>query len=239
MMRVQQQPAYILHHRPFRDSSQIIDVLSRDHGRLSLMSRGSRSARSHNRASLQVFTPLLLSWAGRGELPTVTSVDLQQNNDSARPSRLTGKALPSAFYVNELLVRLLHKHDVHEGIYHLYASVIGLLGQGEAIEPVLRLFEKQLLEALGFGLNLNSNADTGEPLQADEDYAYYLEHGPVSFATVKDELFITRLSGESLLSLHHNQLQTEQSLKDAKRLMRSILNYYLQGKPLRSRELFR
>lgn len=239
MMRVQQQPAYILHHRPFRDSSQIIDVLTRDHGRLSLMSRGSRSARSHNKASLQVFTPLLLGWAGRGELPTITSVDLQQSSGPGKPLRLSGKALPSAFYVNELLVRLLHKHDVHEGIYHLYASVIGLLGQGEQIEPVLRLFEKQLLEALGFGLNLNSNADTGEPLQADEEYAYYLEHGPVSFSTVKDELFITRLRGQSLLDLYHNQLQTEQSLKDAKRLMRSILNYYLQGKPLKSRELFR
>lgn len=239
MMRVQQQPAYILHHRPFRDSSQIIDVLTRDYGRLSLMSRGSRSAKSQHKASLQIFTPLLLSWAGRGELPTVTSVDIQQNSESGRSLRLTGKALPSAFYVNELLVRLLHRHDVHEGIYHLYASVISLLSQGEEIEPVLRLFEKQLLEALGFGLNLNSNADTGEPLQADEDYAYYLEHGPVSFTTVKDELFITRLCGESLLSLHHNRLQTEQSLKDAKRLMRSILNFYLQGKPLKSRELFR
>lgn len=234
-MRVQQQPAYILHHRPFRDTSQILDIITPDYGRLSLMSRGSRGAKSRLKAVLQPFSPLLLSWSGKGELPSLTSAEAQDS----KTFYLRGKALPSAFYINELLIRLLHKHDVHEGIFYLYASVIQLLAENEAIEPVLRLFEKQLLEALGFGLNLAINAETGAAIESAQEYAYYLEHGPVSMASSTDDQFITRLSGESLLCLHHNTLETEQSLKDAKRLMRSILNYYLQGKPIKSRELFR
>jgi len=234
-MRVQEQPAYILHHRPFRDTSQIIDVLTPDHGRLSLMSRGSRSAKSRQKSILQPFNSLILSWSGKGELPTLTSVEAQTNN----AFKLSGKALLSAFYVNELLVKLLHKHDVHDGIYYLYESILNLLVESTEVEPVLRLFEKQLLEELGFGLNLTVHAGTGENVVAGELYAYYLEHGPVDVASIHDEQYLIQLSGESLLALSENNLSSEQALKDAKRLMRSILNFYLQGKPIKSRELFR
>ena len=234
-MRVQEQPAYILHHRPFRDTSQIIDVLTRDHGRLSLMSRGSRGAKSRLKSILQPFNSLVISWSGKGDLPTLTSAEALISN----APHLSGKSLPSAFYINELLVKLLHKHDVHDGIYYLYESVIKLLATSNEIEPVLRLFEKQLLEELGFGLNLTLHAETGMPIVADEEYAFYLEHGPVDEKSALDEQYIIKLPGSSLLALHENSLNTEQSLKDAKRLMRSILNFYLQGKPIKSRELFR
>jgi len=234
-MRVQDQPAYILHHRAFRDTSQILDVITRDHGRLSLMSRGSRGAKSRLKSILQPFTPLIVAWSGKGEMPSLTAAETQ----TVKAISLSGKALPSAFYINELLMKLLHKHDVYEEIYNLYESVMQLLSAGHEIEPVLRLFEKQLLEALGFGLNLQVNADTGLPVEASQEYAYYLEHGPVEISTVHDDAFVTRLSGESLIALDLNNLNTKQSLKDAKRLMRSILHYYLDGKPIKSRELFR
>jgi len=234
-MRVQDQPAYILHHRPFRDTSQILEILSLDYGRLSLMSRGSRAAKSRLKSVLQPFTPLLVNWSGKGEMPTLTGAEPRL----VKANYLSGKALPSAFYVNELLIRLLHKHDVHEEVYYLYESIIKLLAENQEIEPVLRLFEKQLLELLGFGLNLLTNATTGKKVLPAVEYAYYLEHGPVELATVHDELYITRLSGQSLIDLDSNTLNSEQSLKDAKRLMRAILNYYLEGKPIKSRELFR
>lgn len=234
-MRIQDQPAYILHHRAFRDTSQILDVITRDHGRLSLMSRGSRGAKSRLKSILQPFTPLIVGWSGKGEMPSLTAAETQ----TEKVINLKGKALPSAFYVNELLMKLLHKHDVYEEIYYLYESVIELLSQGHEIEPVLRLFEKQLLESLGFGLNLQINADTNQPVVASEEYVYYLEHGPVEISTVHDDAYITKLSGESLIALDTNNLSSEQSLKDAKRLMRSILHFYLDGKPIKSRELFR
>jgi len=234
-VRVQDQPAYILHHRAFRDTSQILEVITRDHGRLSLMSRGSRGAKSRLKSILQPFRPLIVGWSGKGEMPTLTSAEPQP----VKTLSLTGNALPSAFYINELIIKLLHKHDVHESIYQLYESVIRLLSDKHEIEPVLRLFEKQLLEELGFGLNLPVNAETGEAILADDEYAYYLEHGPVSVSSVRDESYILKLSGKSLLDLDANTLDSEQSLKDAKRLMRSILHYYLDGKPIKSRELFR
>jgi len=234
-MRIQDQPAYILHHRAFRDTSQILDVITPAYGRLSLMSKGSRGAKSRLKSVLQPFTPLIVSWSGKGEMPSLTTAEAQ----TVKTLSLKGNALPSAFYINELIIRLVHKHDVYEDIYYLYESVLNLLAQGEEIEPVLRLFEKQLLEALGFGLNLLTNAETGGAVIADVEYAYYLEHGPVEASTVHDDAYITRLNGESLLALSSNRLNTEQSLKDAKRLMRSVLNYYLGGKPIKSRELFR
>jgi len=234
-MRIQDQPAYILHHRAFRDTSQILDVITPEHGRLSLMSRGSRGAKSRLKSILQPFTPLIVGWSGKGEMPSLTSAETQ----TVKALNLTGKALPSAFYINELLMKLLHKHDVNEDVYFLYESIVRLLSQGHDIEPVLRMFEKQLLELLGFGLNLQVNADTNGPVVADKEYVYYLEHGPVEFTTVHDDSYVTKLSGESLIALDDNNLKTEQSLKDAKRLMRSILHYYLDGKPIKSRELFR
>jgi len=234
-MRVQEQPAYILHHRPFRDSSQILDVMSRDYGRLSLMSRGSRAAKSRLKSILQPFIPLTLSWSGKGEMPFLNSAEPL----ALKPVSLSGRALPSAFYINELLVRLLHKHDVHEDVFFLYESILKLLADNQPIEPVLRLFEKQLLETLGFGLNLSVDARTGERVSENENYAYYLEHGPVILQSVDDESYILKLSGRSLLDLNENTLSSEQSLKDAKRLMRGILHYYLGGKPIKSRELFR
>ncbi|MCW8934592.1 MAG: DNA repair protein RecO [Gammaproteobacteria bacterium] len=234
-MRVQDQPAYILHHRAFRDTSQILEVITPEYGRLSLMSRGSRGAKSRLKSILQPFRPILIGWSGKGEMPTLTAAEPQ----AVKIFSLTGKALPSAFYVNELIIKLLYKHDVHERVFQLYESIVQLLADKNEVEPVLRLFEKQLLEELGFGLNLSINAETNEAILADEQYAYYLEHGPVSLSCVHDELYILKLHGKSLLDLHENRLDSEQSLRDAKRLMRSILNYYLEGKPIKSRELFR
>ncbi len=234
-VRIQDQPAYILHHRAFRDTSQILDVITRDHGRLSLMSRGSRAAKSRLKSILQPFRPLIIGWSGKGEMPTLIGAEPQ----AVKILSLRGKALPSAFYINELTIKLLHKHDVYERVYLLYESVIRLLAEQHEIEPVLRLFEKQLLEELGFGLNLSLDSETGDAILVDNIYAYYLEQGPVNLASVHDESYILKLSGKSLLDLDANTLYSEQSLKDAKRLMRVILNFYLQGKPIKSRELFR
>ncbi len=234
-MRIQDQPAYILHQRAFRDTSQILEVITPDYGRLSLMSRGSRAAKSRLKGVLQPFTPLFVNWSGKGEMPLLTGAEPQ----SVQIMNLAGKALPCAFYINELMIKLLHKHDVNEDVYYLYESVIRLLSDRQPIEPVLRLFEKQLLETLGFGLNLQINAQTAEAVLPAGEYAYYLEHGPVEASAVFDEAYILKLSGQSLIDLDENTLDSVQSLKDAKRLMRSILNYYLDGKPLKSRELFR
>lgn len=235
MNKVQDQPAYILHQRPYRDTSQIIELFSRDYGRFSVVSRGSRSARSRTRSILQPFRPLHVSWSGKGEMPSLTGAEPA----SRKIPQLRGDQLASGFYINELLMRLLHRFDVQDDIYALYEQTLYQLAAGQSLQHTLRYFEKHLLELLGFALNLSVDADSGEAVEADVEYQYQIEHGPVRLNPLPDTAATLVVSGASLLALDQDALQSEQALKDAKRLMRQVLAFYLDGKPLKSRELFR
>ncbi|MCW9012226.1 MAG: DNA repair protein RecO [Gammaproteobacteria bacterium] len=234
-MRVQDQPAYILHHYPYRDSSQIFELFSRDYGRLSVMSRGSRSAKSKQKTLLQLFHPLLVCWSGKGDMPLLTRVEPVDT----RLPELKGNALPSAFYINELLIKLLHRHDVHEDIFGLYQDTLYLLADQQKLENHLRLFEKQLLQFLGFGLNLVVDADSGDAVREGHQYNYFIEHGPVLAAETHSESRQLLINGESLLAFENDDLGNTGVRKEIKSLMRFVLAHYLEGKPLKSRELFR
>ena len=233
-MQVNAEPAYILHKRPYRETSQILEVFSRNYGRLSLMSRGSRGPRSRISGILQPFRPLLLGWYGRGEMPSLRSVDVAD----ARPPVLTGKALLSATYLNELLVFMLHRNDVHEALFTEYHEALYNLQQAASLGPVLRKFEKQLLEQTGFGLNLVHDADSGEAVQADRYYAYHFEHGPVQCQPEAPGRHPV-ISGSSLLAFSRGELDSEHDATEIKRLMRYVINNHLGTRKLKSRELFR
>lgn len=233
-MQINAEPAYILHKRPYRETSQILEVFSRNHGRLSLMSRGSRSPRSRNSGILQPFRPLLLGWVGRGEMPTLRGVDVAD----ARPPVLAGRALLSATYLNELLVLMLHRNDVHEALFGQYHETLYSLAQTSRLELVLRSFEKYLLEQLGFGLNLAVDADTGEAVLADRHYAYHFEHGPVQCRDGHARQHPV-ISGGSLLAFGAGELESPREIADVKKLMRYIISCHLGNRKLKSRELFR
>ena len=233
-MRAQSQLAYILHKRPFRDSSQILELFTRDHGRLAVLSRGSRSPKSRVNGLLQLYRPLLLGWQGRGELPVLGAVDAAE----IRPPRLSGRALMSAMYVNELLMHLLHRHDVHQQVFQLYHDCLYRLQSGE-IEPVLRLFEKDLLAELGFALNLTHDADSGEALAPDQHYAFFAEHGPVRAGAAQGTASQPVLPGSALLAYADNDLRSAETLNKIKQLNRYVLNHHLGSRRLHSRELFR
>ena len=172
---VNSQIAYILHKYAYRETSSILDVLTKDYGRVSLMARGCRGKRSKIAGNLMLFTPLVVSWQGKGNLPYLKSIE---RADLKAPV-LKRKSLLSAMYINELLMYFLHKHDVHEAIFEQYHHCLYALENNNKIEIALRKFEIKLLELLGFGLSLHAEADTGELIIADERYLYYLEHGPV------------------------------------------------------------
>jgi len=234
-MRVQDQPVYILHHRAYQDTSQVLEIFSRDYGRLAVMSRGSRGPKSKLKALLQSFTPLFVSWTGKGELPLLTKAE----HSDQKPVILTGKALPSAFYINELLMRLLHRHDVNEEVFMLYQEVLFKLDDTKNLEMDLRIFEKRLLQILGFGLNLIMDMDTNEQVKENLNYAYFIEHGPV---LITDSNFDSKqlvLQGKTLLAFENDVLVEDDIRKEIKSLMRYVLSYYLGDKPLKSRELFR
>ena len=233
-MQVNAEPAYILHKRPYRETSQILEVFSRNHGRLSLMSKGSRSPRSRTSGILQPFRPLLLSWYGRGEMPSLRGVDVAD----ARPPELRGKSLMSAMYLNELLVILMHRNDVHEALFTDYHETLYNLHQVSRLEVILRMFEKNLLEQMGFGLNLDHDADSGEPVLAERHYAYHFEHGPVR-CQMDPSRQVPVISGASLLAFNAGKLETPSSFAEIKKLMRYVINSHLGGRKLKSRELFR
>ena len=234
MMRITSEPAYILHKRPYRESSQILEVFTRNHGRFSLMSKGSRGPRSRTRGILQPFMPILVSCYGRGEMPSLRSVDTAD----VKPPILKGKALLSAVYINELLMIMLHRHDVHEALFADYHQVLYQVQAEADIELVLRNFEKSLLEQLGFGLNLEIDADSGEPIEAEGHYIYHVEHGPVR-SNAESASPLPLLSGRSLLAFSGGRLGSAQDIAEIKRLMRHVINHHLGNRKLKSRELFR
>ena len=230
--RIQLTPGYVLHQRPYRESSALLEVFTESHGRTGLVARGMRSPRSKQRGELQPFRPLRLSWNARGDLGTLTGVEADGSVIS-----LQGTALFSAFYLNELLVRLLARHDPHPYLYHHYQASLQNLSRGMDVEPVLRIFEKNLLQETGYGLPLEHDVETGEAVQAERYYDYHLETGPVAASGDVAQGFLFK--GASLLALEREKLEDVQVLQDAKRLMRAALKLYLGGKPLKSRELFR
>ena len=233
-MRVNTQAAYILHKRVYRESSQILDVFTRDFGRISLLSRGSRTSRSKTSGLLQLFQPLVISWQGRGDLPFLSNVEMAK----CKPPNLKARSLLSAMYINELLVYLLHKNDVHENIFDRYHEVLFALKEATEIEPILRLFERDLLAYLGFGMKLECDADTGEKLEETALYAYHFEHGPVSSSTGQS-LACPVISGQSLIKFNLGSLEDTHHCTEIKTLMRYVLSRHLGSKKLKSRELFR
>jgi DNA repair protein RecO (recombination protein O) len=239
---VNTQIAYILHKRAYRETSSILEVLTKDYGRVSLMARGSRGAKSRIAGNLLLFTPLVVSWQGRGDLPYLKSVE---RADLKAPS-LKSRPLLSAMYINELLMYLLHKDDVHEAIFEHYHRCLYALENGNNLEITLRQFEIKLLELLGFGLNVQTEADTGAVIQADAQYLYHLEHGAVLRTTAvhNEEMgLLPQISGHCLLALSRESYQelatNTQYMAELKRLMRFVINFHLGNKKLKSRELFR
>jgi len=237
---VNTQIAYLLHKRAYRETSSILEVLTKDHGRVSLMARGCRGARSKVAGSLLLFTPLVVSWQGKGSLPYLKSVE---RADLKAPV-LKNKALLSAMYVNELLMYLLHKNDVHEAIFEHYHHCLYTLEDEQNLEIALRQFEFKLLELLGFGLNVQTEADTGVPIQANAQYIYQLEHGPIlCHAVGLDSPSKLHISGRCLLALADESYQilssNAQHMLELKHLMRAVIGFHLGHKKLKSRELFR
>jgi DNA repair protein RecO (recombination protein O) len=229
--RVDQQAAWILHHRPFRDSSRILDILSRDHGRLSLVSRGSRSARSKLAGILRPFMPLQLSWVIRSDLGTLTGAEIQ-----GAPISLTGDALLSGYYVNELLLLMLHQHDPQPDIFSKYADTISRLAGRADVAPVLRHFEMELLRMLGYALNLDHDTAGEGSLQPKAQYEYRPEQGPVP---VSDRCGPMVFTGAELAAIQRQEFSDPVVLKNAGRLLRRVIAYHLDGKELKSRKVMK
>lgn len=229
--RVQQQPGYLLHHRPFRDTSRILDVLTRDHGRIAVVARGSRGSRSRLAGVLRPFLPLRVSWVARTDLGTLTGAEA-----AGAPADLRADALLSAYYVNELLLFFLHRDDPQPEIFSLYGSVISSLAGGTGVAATLRDFELDLLGLLGYAVSLDQEAGTQEAVVADRYYDYRIEQGPVTVDRSDGPLVFR---GAQLQAIGARQFDDEDILRAANRLLRELISFHLGGKELKSRKVLR
>ncbi len=228
MARIQLEPAYVLHSRPFRETSLIVEAFTREYGRIAVVARGAKSDRSRWRNVLQPFRPLLLSWNQKSDLGTLTAAD-----QVASPPALQGQSLYCGMYLNELLVRLLHRGDPHIEVFERYRYVLSELASELPPQPLLRVFEKHLLEAIGYAMLLDRECKSGADVLPQNWYDYRPDRGPVLSAGPGKN----RVSGAALLALHAENLQSA-NLPELRMLMRSVIGYHLGGKPLASLSLF-
>lgn len=232
--RVELTKAFILHARPYQESSLIVEIFSRDHGRFSGLVKGGRRKNSRKQGLLQPFVPLLISWQGKSELKTVTQLEYLQP-----PIMLVGEAIFSGLYLNELLLKLLHKFDPHEDIFDQYSLCLQAMIDHDAIETSLRCFEYFVLNDLGYGFSFRVEANTGQTIEPEKWYQFDPDQGfLLLYSMPATELRPYCFTGRELLAIDENDLSQKEVRRSAKRLMRIALAPHLGYESLKSRALF-
>jgi DNA repair protein RecO (recombination protein O) len=229
--RQDNQPVYVLHTYPFKETSLVVELFTRDFGRVAAVAKGARRPRSAMRGMLQSFQPLLGAWSGKAELKNLHSLEWGEGL-----LLLQGEALICGFYLNELLLRLLPREDEHAALFDFYGETLRILAKGGELAPTLRRFELKMLQEMGYAVPLeHDEADTG--IIQDEDYLYIAERGACRLSQRGDERNGVQLSGKTLLDMAKDEYRDSVTLQQSKQLMRHLLSHYLGDKPLYTRQL--
>ena len=230
-MKIELTPCYILHSRDYRESSLILEIFSREFGRVSLVAKGAKRNKKQLAINFNLYQKYHISWVSKSELGTLVDIDLASLMKSLKPGQIM-----TGFYMNEIILRLLHKHESHPELFDSYDTTISKLLNDESEQILLRYFEKILLQSLGYGVVLDHDVHTNEAIIAEEEYYYVFDFGP-SIETHNARPGI-KISGKTLLELNTETLLDTRNINEAKMLFRSILNQYLGDKPLASRQLY-
>ncbi len=228
--RVDHETAFLLHSYPWRETSLIVEMFSREHGRVPMVAKGARRPGSMFRGALMAFQPLEVTWSGKGEVKTLHSASWQGGQ-----ALLGGIGLLCGYYLNELLMRLLAREDAHPALFETYAATLARLAAGEAHEPLLRSFELGLLREVGYAPTLDHDVESGEALQEHSDYLFLTERGPVEADAKLGDLPL--LPGRALLAMAAGDFSAPETLSHAKGLMRRLIQYHLGGQTLESRRI--
>lgn len=231
-MSIERASGYVLHTRPFRDTSLLVDGFTAEQGRVSLNAKGAKRNKSPWRGLLQPFQRLQWEWFGKGDLKT-----LKLAEPDGPPILLKGDALISGFYLNEILTRLLIRYDPHPELYQHYELTLQRLLE-PPLEIPLREFELDLLQQIGYGIDFQQDAQ-GDPLQPQQHYRLDEQRGwlPVAEGLAQSSPGPS-FKGEWLQAIAQRQWQQAEVLKHAKRLTRLALRPHLGDKPLVSRSYF-
>jgi len=226
---------FVLHGRDWRETSRILDCVSREHGRFGVVARGARRPGSPWRALLQPFQPLTLSWTMRGELGTLIAAEAS----APRPRLAGGERTLAAFYLNELLLRGLAPHDPHPEVFDAYAAALAALAAGADEAIVLRRFELELLSGVGYAVHLEAEGDTGEPLAPEGWYRLDAELGPLALGVAEPGREEAACRGADLLALAAGAPDAAAARGSLRRALRGALDALLGDRPLRTRAVAR
>lgn len=231
-MRVADEAAFVLHAIPYKETSLILDVFTRQYGRVALVAKGAKRPHSALRPVLQRFQPLLISWSGKTELMTLTKSEWVGGTPA-----LVGDALLCGFYLNELIVKFLAREDAHENLFDYYADTLNKLSEEtDSLEAILRPFEARLLRETGFCAALDYCQETNSRLQEDVEYVYQPERG-LRPSQVEDPDYWPVIMGRDLLNLVAENYEDSQTLMAGKILMRFLLGIHLQDQVMTTRKI--
>jgi DNA repair protein RecO (recombination protein O) len=229
------EPAYVLHSYPYRETSLVAELFTRHHGRIALVARGAKRAKSAVRGVLQPFQPLSVSWFGKSELRTLVKAEWQR----ALP-QLSGTALMSGFYLNELLLKLTRRDDTHERLFDYYGRAIAALSGLEtgigSISVLLRRFELGLLKEFGYAVPLEVDVETGALVADGGTFEYVIESGPIAVKPSPDRV---QFRGKTLLDIVRDDYSDSVTIQETKQLMRMLINHYLGGQLLHTRQFIK
>lgn len=231
-MRVQKEPGFVIHTRPYSETSLFVELFSRHYGRTTVIAKGARRQKSKFRGALVPFRQLLTAWSGKGEIPVLT---LAEPTDLWVEMR--GQSILCGFYINELVIKLLHRYDAHPGLFDHYSDAMRRLRDNGGRENILRLFEKRLLGELGYALNLDREADGQREIDPSVEYRYVPHLGAVAEGNGRQDG--VRISGAALCALRDEMFNDDRKLRECKRLMRVVISHQLENRTLHSRKLFR
>ena len=234
--RAEQEPGFVLHAYPYKETSLIVEAFTRRFGRVGLLARGARRPRSAMRGVLLGFHPLRMTWSVSAELGTLMAAEWGGGQAS-----LSGIGLMCGFYINELLLRLLPRDDPHEALFDAYGEALARLaasaslahpGASTAQAAILRGFERRMLGELGYAPVLDRDAASGAQIEAAKHYAYEAERGPVETRRADGDSVI---SGRTLLDMAADDYDNSRTREEARHLMRALIAERLGGQALHTR----
>jgi DNA repair protein RecO (recombination protein O) len=226
--RQDNQTVYVLHTYPFKETSLVVELFSKEFGRIAAVAKGARRPHSAMRGMLQSFQMLSGAWSGKNELKTLHCLDW-----SAGLTLLKGEALMCGFYMNELLLRLLPREDAHENLFEYYDATLKTLATDDNLAITLRRFELKLLQEMGYAVPLLQDENDGE-IDVDKTYRYEAEYGACALSVTKNGV---QLRGKTMLDMARDDYGDTQTQAQSKQLMRYLLAHYLGDKPLHTRQL--
>ncbi|MDC0182668.1 DNA repair protein RecO [Nitrosomonadales bacterium] len=220
---------YVLHTYPFKETSLIAELFSKNYGRISVIAKGARRPRSSLRGMLQSFQLLEATWSGKNEIKTLHNIEWCD-----KFLNVEGGALLCGFYINELIIRLLPREDTHQKLFEFYHHTMKILEKDINLDIALRRFELNLLQELGYEVPLKED-ENGESIIADRFYMYEADYGPSEASKTKNGI---QICGKTLLDMANDEYEADKTQLQSKQLMRYLINHYLGDKPLNSKKLF-